>query len=72
MRAVTGRPVGINQLRRSYSSYLIEKRLPPEDLERFADGMNSSVAILKNVYKRRFLIDESKRSRRKKTTKKGG
>jgi hypothetical protein len=64
MKAVTGRAVGINQLRRSYSSYLIEKRLPPETLERFADGMNSSVSVLKNVYKRRYLIDESKRSRK--------
>ena len=64
MRSVTGRAVGINQLRRSYSSYLIEKGLSPEALERFAEGMNSSVSILKNVYKRRYLIDESKRSRK--------
>lgn len=63
MKAVTGRALGINELRRSYSSYLIEKRLPPEALEKFADGMNSSVAVLKNVYKRRYLIDAAKRSR---------
>jgi hypothetical protein len=56
MRAITGQPLGVNQLRRSYSSYTIAKDLPEAELRLFAEGMNSSVAMMKKVYQRRSLM----------------
>jgi hypothetical protein len=56
MKEITGQPLGVNQLRRSYSSYIIDKDLSEEDLNRFADGMNSSVGVMKNVYQRRSMM----------------
>ncbi len=56
MKSITGQPLGVNQLRRSYSSYTIAKGLPEADLRRFAEGMNSSVAMMKKVYQRRSLM----------------
>ena len=55
MKALTGAPLGVNQLRRSYSTYVIDKGLDDARLGEFAKGMNSSVGVMKKVYLRRSL-----------------